>query len=125
MKTPITAERIRTIMSIRDITAAELSERSGVLKSSVSQYVNGSSAPSNVNAGKLASVLGCNPVWLMGFDVPMNNDESHYLEDEAKDLAQFLYENPEYRVLFDASKKVRKSDIEFVKMMLDKFKGDD
>ena len=47
---------------------------------------------------------------------------SYYLDDEAKDMAQFLYDNPEYKVLFDASRKVKKEDIEFVKQMLDRFK---
>ena len=47
---------------------------------------------------------------------------SYYLNDEARDLAQFLYENPDYKVLFDASRNVKKDDIEFVKQMLDRFK---
>lgn len=35
-------------------------------------------------------------------------------------MAQFLYENPDYKVLFDASRKVKKEDIEFVKEMIDR-----
>ena len=35
-------------------------------------------------------------------------------------MAQFLYENPDYKVLFDASRKVKKEDIEFVKQMIDR-----
>ena len=31
--------------------------------------------------------------------------------DDARDIAQFLYENPEYKVLFDASRNVKKEDI--------------
>lgn len=35
-------------------------------------------------------------------------------------MAQFLYENPDYKVLFDASRKVKKEDIQFVKEMIDR-----
>lgn len=47
--------------------------------------------------------------------------EPYYLNDDARDLAQFLFENPEYRVLFDASRKVKKEDLEIVKELLDRF----
>ncbi|MBQ8559087.1 MAG: helix-turn-helix domain-containing protein [Tyzzerella sp.] len=49
----------------------ELANRSEVNKASISQYINGSHKPSNISAGKMASVLQVNPLWLMGFDVPM------------------------------------------------------
>lgn len=47
----------------------------------------------------------------------------YYLDDEARELAQFMFENPEYKVLFDATRKVKKEDIEFVKQMIDRVRG--
>ena len=50
-----------------------------------------------------------------------NEDNNvYYLDDDARDMAQFLYENPDYKVLFDASRKVKKEDIQFVKEMIDR-----
>lgn len=54
-----------------------------------------------------------------------SSSDTYYLNDDAKEMAQFLYENPDYKVLFDASRKVKKEDIAFVKEFLDRFKGDD
>ena len=54
----------------------------------------------------------------------MENDEHYYFNNDARDLAQFVFENPEYKVLFDASRKVKKEDIEFVKQMIDRVRGD-
>ena len=54
----------------------ELAEKAQVSKSSISQYVNGSHAPSNISAGKIGKVLGVDPLWLMGFDVSMKIDTS-------------------------------------------------
>ena len=45
--------------------------------------------------------------------------DSYYLNPEARDMAQFLFENPEYKVLFDASRKVKPEDIQFVKEMIE------
>ena len=36
-----------------------------------------------------------------------------------------MHKNPEYKVLFDASSKVKKEDIEFVKKMIDRVRGSD
>ena len=45
-------------------------DKSGVHKSSISQYINGKNIPSNLTAIKLCEPFGVNPAWLMGFDVP-------------------------------------------------------
>lgn len=53
-------------------------------------------------------------------DIPT---EQYYINEDARELAQFMFENPEYKVLFDASRKVKKEDIEFVKQMIDRIRG--
>lgn len=70
MKHEITAQRLQIALNNLKMLPVELSERSGVSQASISQYLNGSHAPSNISSGKMAAVLGCSPVWLMGFDVP-------------------------------------------------------
>jgi len=72
MKYEIVSIRLREALERAGISQQELSDRSGVSKASISQYVNGSHCPSNVKAGALADVLKVSPVWLMGFDVPRN-----------------------------------------------------
>lgn len=71
MKHEITAKRLQLALSNKKITAQELCNISGVSKASVSQYVNGSHKPSNISAQKMGNCLDVNPLWLMGFDVPM------------------------------------------------------
>ena len=50
------------------------SEKTGLNKASVSQYVNGKNTPSNITAAKIAKVFGVDPAWVNGFDVPMKTD---------------------------------------------------
>jgi len=88
MKYPITANRLRKAMNDMWINAANLEQKSGVSKSSISHYFNGTHKPSNVAAEALARILCVNPLWLMGFDVP--EDRTYYLytlldvEDQGK-----------------------------------------
>lgn len=77
MKHELTAKRLQLSMNNAGLSAQELSNQSKVAKASISQYVNGSHKPSNISSGKMASVLNVNPLWLMGFDVPMNIDTPH------------------------------------------------
>ncbi len=75
MKNETTAKRLSLALSNLNMKPQELADKSGVSKASISQYVNGSHAPSNISSGKMASVLKVNPLWLMGFDVSMVEDD--------------------------------------------------
>lgn len=69
-----------------------------------------------------ASVFHVAPGDLMGWDeidTPIE-DNSYYINEDARDIANFMFRNPEYKVLFDATRKVKKEDIEFVKQMIDR-----
>ncbi len=68
-----TSKRLRALLSERNMKAIELSEKSGVNRSNISQYVNGVHAPNTSTAYKMAQVLKCNPAYLMGFDVNPNS----------------------------------------------------
>lgn len=74
---------------------------------------------------KMAIALECTPAYLMGWEdengEPKEAQESYYLDDEAREMAEFLFKNPEYKVLFDASRKVSKEDIATVKAIMDRF----
>ena len=71
MKHPLTSRRLSIALSNANMKPQELANRAEVNKASISQYINGSHKPSNISAGKMASVLKVSPLWLMGFDVPM------------------------------------------------------
>ena len=65
MKFPETARRLSEAMNDKNIKAVELAEKAGITKGSVSQYLNGRNRPTNINAGKMADVLGVDAMWLI------------------------------------------------------------
>ena len=67
-----TSERLKEIISIRNIKQVEIIERTGINKGTLSSYISGRYIPKQDNIYKLAKVLSVNPAWLMGLDVPMD-----------------------------------------------------
>lgn len=76
MKNELTAKRLQLALENAGISQQELAEKSGVGKASISQYMKGSHAPSNISSGKMGKVLNVEPMWLMGFDVEMQKETS-------------------------------------------------
>ena len=129
-------ERIKSLIETYcEGSQQRFANRCGISKYSVSQYVNGSNAPGNVSAAKIAKAFDLDPLWVMGFDVPMTIDKTfegnivgmqqedhYYLDEETRKLAQFLFENPGHRILLDASKNLTPEDLEFVLQMVKRMK---
>lgn len=70
------AQRLREGLSIRHMTQTELAKRSQISKSSISRYVNGDWEGKQGAVYQLAKALEVTEAWLMGYDVPMENDMS-------------------------------------------------
>jgi len=77
----------------------------GVRKNSVSQWVNGITAPGNVSAVKISRVFGVDPLWIMGEDVPKYkstvNQTIVMSEHEKEMLLKYRGLLPQYRKLID------------------------
>lgn len=93
----------------------------GVSQATVSNWCKGIKLPRMDKIDRICEFFRINRSELMS---DKNDSTTYYLDDDARDLAQFMFENPEYKVLFDASRKVKKEDIEFVKQMMDRMRGD-
>lgn len=132
------AKRLEEALRIRDVKQSELVEKTQISKSAISQYLSGAFEPKQKNIYKIARALNVNPVWLMGKGVDMSpqlglgplimetmdeDSASYYLNDETRQMAQEIFENPELRILFNASRKLKKEDIEAVIEITKRLKG--
>lgn len=89
MKNELTAKRIQLALSNSNMKPQELADKSGIGKASISQYVNGSHAPGNISAKKIGKILNVNPLWLMGFDVPMEQEIVNNVKEELPKIMQY------------------------------------
>ena len=125
----ISQERIRQLIAdYANGSQQDFADACGIAKASISQYVNGSNAPGNVTAAKIANRYHLDPLWVMGFDVPQKkNSESElqpfYFDVESAMIAQEVFNNPELRMLFKASRDVKPESIRLAAEMLKQMKS--
>ena len=106
-------------------TRKEISDILGFNYKTFNGWCNGISMPSMGKVQKIADYFHIGKSDLLDENKDGPNSESYYMNDDAREFAEFLYNNPEYRVLFDASRKVKKEDIDFVKQMIDRVSRDE
>lgn len=110
------------------MTQSETAEKLGISRSTIGMYETGAREPDFKTLEKIADFFHVNVDYLLGRigqdTIPARENNQYYLNDDARDMAQFLFENPEYKVLFDASRKVKKEDIDFVRQMIERVRGD-
>lgn len=79
------ANRLNTAMRVRNIKATELAQKTGISKSSLSEYMSGKYEAKQDGVYLLAKALDINEAWLMGLDVPMERVDFKYASDNGLD----------------------------------------
>ena len=70
------SERLSAAMKLARIKQTKLSQMTGIVQGTISNYVRGVYAPRGENLTKIADALGVSEAWLAGFDVPMDPEAS-------------------------------------------------
>jgi transcriptional regulator with XRE-family HTH domain len=120
-------KRIKNRRKELGITQEELAQKLGYKnKSTIAKIENGTNDIVQSKVVEFAKALDTTVAALMGWDDTEPEQEQHYyLDDDAREMAEWMFTNPEYKVLFDASRKVKKEDIEFVRQMIERMTGGD
>jgi transcriptional regulator with XRE-family HTH domain len=109
-------EKIFVLREKLGLSQSELERNAALSKGTITNW---KSRKPNVNSiEKVAQALNCEVGYLLE---EQSEKPTYYMDKDAQEMAEFMFTNPEYKVLFDASRKVKKEDIEFVKQMLDRF----
>lgn len=93
------SKRLKEAMEMRQVNQTELSNRTGIDKSSLSHYLKGDFKARSGNLGLIAKALNVDAGWLMGYDVPCaqnhdNSEASPVLSDEVKELLRIYSSLP-------------------------------
>ncbi len=115
------SKKLKYYLEINKMTQSELAKKLNVSAQTVTNWIKGTKAPRMDKLDTMCSIFDCRRSDLLADD---NNDTpqtpSYYLDDKAREAADFLHKHPEYQVLFDATRKVKQGDIDFVKEMIDR-----
>ena len=109
-------ERLKELRKAKGLSQATLAERLGMSKSTIGMYETGDIKPSVEAIEALAEFFNVNKGYLMGEE----DYGLYYMDPAVVEMARELYERPEMRVLFDASRNATKEDIEAVASILEK-----
>lgn len=114
-------ERLRHLRLLAEYSQQDLADKLKVSKQTISQYERGVREPDYDNLLALCDIFNVSTDYLLGISdktVRFLNTEdleavegNYYLDDETREYVDFLHKNPEHKVLFDASRKVSKEDI--------------
>ena len=108
-------ERVKALCKRKGVALTQVERDLGFAKGYLSKL--GTTIPNGSKLQLLADYFGVSVEYLMTGQEP---DTPYYLNDDARELAEFLFHNPEYKVLFDASRKVKKEDVEFIRQLIER-----
>lgn len=100
MKADNFANRLKKAMNIRGLKQIDLVNKTGIDKTLLNKYLKGISEAKQDNLTILAEALNVNEVWLMGYDVPIENkaEDNDPINNIIKDIK---YEGIEELVKWD------------------------
>lgn len=116
-------QKIRQLRIERGWSQRELAEKVGYAdKSMISRIENGKIDLKLPQLEEFARAFGIPSSDLIG-KVGEEEDASYYIDDYARELAEFLHDNPEYRTAFSAARKVPPEDLEAIIAIINRNKG--
>lgn len=108
MKIDTFANRLNKAMNLRDIKQSTLSEKTNIDKTLINKYLKGIAECGNDKLSNIAKILGVNEVWLMGYDVPMEEEsvEKSNINNENKiDGLDILYNKVDNQKMLNDNEK--------------------
>lgn len=104
------------------VSTYKVSKDTGIAQSVFSSWKNGISTPKQDKMQIIADYFNVSIEYLMT-GKEKEGGETYYINDETREIAQEIFENPDLKSLFDMSRKMTperlKAHIEFIKKMQD------
>lgn len=120
------SKRIRYYLQKLNMTQAELASKLGVGTTSVYNWCNAVKTPRMDKVDAMCDIFHCKRSDLMTENAP-DAPAPYYLNDETRQIAQEVFENPELRSLFDAARDLPperlRAHIDFINSLKAQEKG--
>jgi transcriptional regulator with XRE-family HTH domain len=105
-------------------TQASMARYMKISSATASDWCNGRKMPRVDKIQALCNWLGIELSELLEEkkDVQTNGQKSeYYLDEETREMLQFLDENPEYKRILSSSRKLKPEDLAIIKAMIERF----
>ncbi len=81
------ANRLNYAITVKNLKPAEISRQTGISKPNLSYYMSGKYEPKQDGIKLLSDFLNVDPVWLLGYDVPMEKDS---FDEKIKSVTEYM-----------------------------------
>ena len=120
------ADNIRYLRLKNDMTQDALALKLGKKSyTTIQKWESGVAEPPIKIASQIAEIFGVSIDALTNTDLRYTHADPYYLNDETREIAQAIFDNPQYKALFDASRKLSPADLQFVMDMIDRMRTDE
>ena len=120
------SKNLNHYLNINDKTQLDLAKYLGASASAVSAWCRGVKTPRMDKVDAMCEYFGIKRSDLMEDKSDQENDQ-YYLNDETRQIAQEVFENPELRTLFSVARDIAperlKAHIDFMQNLKDQEKG--
>lgn len=112
-------EYFELLLQERGLTASDVCKATGIGSATISTWKKRNNVLSAELLLKIAKFFGVSMEYFLGGDQiewnpetqEIEQKEDYYLNTKTREIAQFYFDNPGHRVLFDASKNVKPEDL--------------
>lgn len=120
--TKLSIEKMQEIRKTCGFTYKKISELSGISESTVTKIFGGFSAnPTLSHLKKIAEVLNCGLDDFYEWEVEPTSP--YYLDRKTAEIAQEIHDNPEFKLLMDATRDLNPEDLKAVIDIANRIKG--
>lgn len=114
-------ERYEELLKKRGLKNSDVAKATGITNSVLSDWKRGKYQLKVDKLQLIADYLEVPLYELLGMaEDAVVDAPAYYMDENARDIAEFLHTHPEYKVLFDASRKVKPEDFYLVIAMIDR-----
>lgn len=114
--------KMQDIRKSKGLTYKKLAELTEISESSITKIFGGfNTNPTLTYLKKIATALDCSIDDF--FEWEQEPTSPYYLDRKTAELAQEIHDNPEYRVLLDASRDLKPDDLKAVIDIVNRIKG--
>ena len=110
--------RIDEALNLRGMKKIELSEKTGIHKATISNWINQKYQPKQKSLILMAKVLDVSEIWLAGYDVPMERPVEQKKMDQLADSILKIRSDKRYSDLVDKLLKLDDTQLDLVENLI-------